>query len=65
MNRKEQILYHLALAQKNLDSITDDMSDTIDQLMNYLGGGEQLAGAREQLTRLRTLVRELRGEERI
>lgn len=57
--------HHINQAQVVFDSITDELNDTIDRLMNYFGGGALLSGQRDELKHLRALIRELRGEEQL
>lgn len=44
------------------DRLTDEMNDAVDIIANHMGGGQALKGAREQVSRLRNLIRKLRGE---
>ena len=45
------------------DEFTDTLNCGLDKLMNYYGGGEVLAAARDEIQAMRALIRAYRGEE--
>lgn len=48
--------------QQCFDEFTDRLTCGLDKLMNYIGGGWALAGARDEIKAMRTVIREYRGE---
>jgi hypothetical protein len=45
------------------DDLTDEMNDAVDIIANHMASGQVLKGARAQVSRLRNLIRKLRGEQ--